>query len=533
MSDRINEELIIQSPIMQIDPFIFKASKSICKILTKQKVATGFLIKLYKGDDPFYCLMTNEHVISHDLIDNKEEIEIYYANQEMRAKINLDKNERFIRDYMFINIDAIVIEILVKDKINEYFFLMPNLDYLNDYDSLLNKKICTVQFPKGGDLSYSKGEISFITQYEFTHLASTLNGSSGSPVFLDGIPLVIGIHKQGKIDNTENYGNFIGPVVNSLKENLQFDKKIYDNGVYEGEFKNKRREGYGKYTTNDGVYYIGLFYKGLRHGKGADYYKNKTIMHEGEFIKDQLEGKGKYYDKDGSYYIGEFLHGLRHGKGTDYYSKDKVKYEGDFVKDKREGHGKYIFPDGEFYIGEFLNGKFNGKGTEYYKDGKVKYEGYFENGLYEGEGKYVEKDGNYYIGTFSKGLQHGKGTEYYKNNKIEYEGEFLNDKREGYGKYISENGEYYIGQFFNDVRHGKGIQYYKNNTIMYEGEFVNNEYDGKGKYIDEKGYLYEGEFKNGLKHGKGILYYKNGNIKYEGEFSNGKFVKKNDYNSTN
>ena len=62
----------------------------------------------------------------------------------------------------------------------------------------------------------------------------------------------------------------------------------------------------------------------MRHGKGADYYKNKTIMHEGEFIKDQLEGKGKYYDKDGSYYIGEFLHGLRHGKGTDYYSKDKI-----------------------------------------------------------------------------------------------------------------------------------------------------------------------------------------------------------------
>jgi hypothetical protein len=112
MSDRKNEELIMNSNIIQINNSIYDVCKSICKIIINSKVATGFLLKLYKRDEPFYCLMTNEHVITHDMVDNEEELEIFYDNQRRRNKIILNKEERFIRDYTFINIDAIVIEIL-------------------------------------------------------------------------------------------------------------------------------------------------------------------------------------------------------------------------------------------------------------------------------------------------------------------------------------------------------------------------------------------------------------------------------------
>ena len=53
------------------------------------------------------------------------------------------------------------------------------------------------------------------------NLASTKKGSSGSPIFLkDGIK-VIGIHKSGNKNNSENYGDFIGRTFNYFKKNLK------------------------------------------------------------------------------------------------------------------------------------------------------------------------------------------------------------------------------------------------------------------------------------------------------------------------
>ena len=526
MTDRENQALIMTSPLTPINNFLYEIYKSICKIIIRGRIASGFLLKLYKRDEPFYCLMTNEHVITPEMIENQEEIEIYYDNQKNRNKIVLNKEERFIRDYMFLNIDAIVIEILNKDDINDYFFLTPNLDYINDFDELVNKKISITQFPKGGGLCHSEGEIKSIIQYEFTHLASTKSGSSGSPIFLDGVPFVVGIHKQGKKDGTENYGDFIGPIVDSIKKDLEYDQKNLENGIYEGEIVNKKREGYGKYIFNNGNYYIGQFKNGLRNGKGATYYKNNHIMNEGTFVDNLLEGEGKFYDIDGSYYIGQFSQTMKHGKGKDYDKNGNILYEGDFVMNKREGKGKYIYANGDYYIGDFVNNVYHGNGIEYYKNGNIRYEGEFKDNLYDGKGKYICEDGNYYIGRFEKGKQHGKGIEYYKDDTIEYEGDFVNDEREGFGKYVWENGDYYIGQFSKDERNGRGIEYYKNNTIKYEGEFLNNLYEGKGKLIYENGNYYEGEFVGGLRDGHGILYYKDGKIKYKGDFVKGKLYKK-------
>ena len=71
--------------------------------------------------------------------------------------------------------------------------MLPNIDYDDkNYNKLNNKKIYIVQFPKGKDLSLSEGEIIDIGEspkkeldkFEFEHKASTLPGSSGSPIFL-------------------------------------------------------------------------------------------------------------------------------------------------------------------------------------------------------------------------------------------------------------------------------------------------------------------------------------------------------------
>ena len=70
--DIINEVKIKGSDIIQIDNYLYKVCKSICKIHISNKVGSGFLIKLYNGKKFIYCLMTNEHVINKEEIKSKK-----------------------------------------------------------------------------------------------------------------------------------------------------------------------------------------------------------------------------------------------------------------------------------------------------------------------------------------------------------------------------------------------------------------------------------------------------------------------------
>ena len=119
-----------------------------------------------------------------------------------------------------------------------------------NYNELINKEILILQFPNGA-LGYSSGKIKEINNYQLTHLASTEPGSSGSPIFLKDNIKIIGIHKSGKCYNSENYGDFIGPIFkyfkniskNKIELNKNKDIKIELN-------KEKSKEEINK-TKND------------------------------------------------------------------------------------------------------------------------------------------------------------------------------------------------------------------------------------------------------------------------------------------
>ena len=74
-NQRKNEDIIAGSEIRSIDSCLFEVCPSICKILypTEKgiKKGTGFLIKLYKENEPLFCLMTNDHVITKEVIKKK------------------------------------------------------------------------------------------------------------------------------------------------------------------------------------------------------------------------------------------------------------------------------------------------------------------------------------------------------------------------------------------------------------------------------------------------------------------------------
>mgnify|MGYP002624576823 CR=1 FL=1 len=165
----------------------------------------------------FNCLITNMPLIEDKNNEEKNIIEFINNNKDI-LKLDLEKDKRFI--YTFkgeLAIDITMIEILPNDKVPEDLFLEPDLDYRDNYNELKEKEICSIQFTKEGEFKYSVGKIISITNTEFTHTASTLAGSSGSPIILKNSKKIIGIHKNRSINKQENYGDFLYPIIKLLE----------------------------------------------------------------------------------------------------------------------------------------------------------------------------------------------------------------------------------------------------------------------------------------------------------------------------
>ena len=96
------DEVKTDNEIYSIDSSLYDVCPSICKILYSNKKGTGFLIKLYLKDESLFCLMTNEHIITKEMIENNDEMEVYYDNQKERIKIVLDNSQRFIRNFKIL-----------------------------------------------------------------------------------------------------------------------------------------------------------------------------------------------------------------------------------------------------------------------------------------------------------------------------------------------------------------------------------------------------------------------------------------------
>ena len=462
----IKEVLVNNSPLVPINPS-YNEFKYICKIEinTDNKIyfGSGFFIKLDKNNKPLFCLMSNEHIIKRHIINKNGEIKIIYNNEENIRLIKLTQ-DRFIKDYSDIGIDATIVEILDKDNINKDYFISPMYyDNQYDYKELVNKNIYIPQFPGGENAYISIGKIKTINQncIEFSHSASTKKGSSGSPILLCNTLFVIGIHKCAKcendVNNNRNLGDFIWPIIISLKDN----NKIIN-------------------INNNGDYYIGEAFNGLAHGKGKIFNKNNQLKFIGNFTKGKCNGKGIKYNEKG----------------------DKI-YEGNYINDIVDGQGIYYFNNGDYYVGEFKRGIKQGKGIIYSpKNNNKKLEGYFENDKYIGPDKYLYENGDYYIGKLINGIPPSKGNIYNKNNNLKYKGDLVNG-----------------------IPEGKGISFYENGNVLYMGDFVHGKYEGKGKkYHINNNLKYDGDWLNGLRHGKGKEYDKNCNKIYEGFFKEGVFI---------
>jgi len=307
MEPEINNEVLIKNNIMSMKN-VYEACKGTIKIeMENNRIGSGCFLKFERNGKDFYCIITNQHVIKPCMVSNKEEIIIKYDNESKDFIIKLDKKERIIeyfKDNEAFKIDAIIIEILEKDDINDSFFLIPNLDYIDQNDLLINKEIQILQFPGGEDLSLSMGKILRIStknDFTFYHNADTKPGSSGSPIVLEGEKTVIAIHVGGRVDKKENVGIFIGIIVEEMNEYKKIGERVeyYKNGKikYEGNFSDDEYNGDGKFYDENGIIYIGQFKNGKKNGNFV-VIKGDKIIKEGEFQNDEFINKEDSDDED-------------------------------------------------------------------------------------------------------------------------------------------------------------------------------------------------------------------------------------------
>ena len=159
-----NETMIDGQPIIEIDPCVANISKALCFIQTSSTSGTGFLIKLFKGTQDFFCLITCEHVITREMVNQRKSIKFFYDSLNRKLKeIVLNPDERLIQDFrnpkeIEYDIDAIAIEILPKDNISKEYFLEPDIESIYNFNNKEKEEIAIIQYPKG-ILSYAYGII--------------------------------------------------------------------------------------------------------------------------------------------------------------------------------------------------------------------------------------------------------------------------------------------------------------------------------------------------------------------------------------
>ena len=228
-----------------------------------------------------------------------------------------------------------------------------------------------------------------------------------------------------------------GPMDNIRRK---FPKIELEEFSYEGEWKNRKRDGIGELIWKNVAKFIG------------------------EFIEDKVSGFGILHHDDGDEFIGYWEEFQAKGVGK-YHTKKIMNYEGHWEHDKQNGFGIEIWPRNTKFEGEYLDGNKEGLGILNIED-KGTYEGEMKNGNMNGTGKFVFSDGRSYQGEFRDNKIEGFGVLNWPDGKI-FVGEFREDIQDGFGVFYSRK-KIYIGIWKNSILEG--------NAIIIENDKIKKQY---------------------------------------------------------
>ena len=210
-----------------------------------------------------------------------------------------------------------------------------------------------------------------------------------------------------KEDNSQQYSYFNNGLANgATKYIVDKNNKI----IFEGEFKNGKPKGYGKFSlVNEGRYYEGIWDNTLLIG--IETYKDGTL-YIGEFQNNKKEGVGMYRWPDGTIYYGEWKNDNMEGFCYIKFADDR-KYEGQMINGVKSGYGEFTWKSIRKYIGNYVNDLKEGFGIYIWNIKTFEiYIGFWYKGKMEGIGMIINGD-NKHFGRWSK----GKKIEAFKNER--------------------------------------------------------------------------------------------------------------------
>ena len=189
---------------------------------------------------------------------------------------------------------------------------------------------------------------------EYTRQQKKLEGDPNMPDIFEDITknLVAPIISTAKwkIGHTELYNPPVGLASNPAQPFKSQGNEAYY--AYDGEWKDGKMHGLGKYLHEDGCIYEGQLEFNWPHGLGFAVYPCKD-EYNGFWRKGRYNGEGTMTTAEGTVYTGFYYAGRRHG------------------------YGKITYPSGLTYEGNWCDGKPHGRGRMHSKKTQYAFEGEF------------------------------------------------------------------------------------------------------------------------------------------------------------
>jgi len=228
----IKEKIIDNYPVPvsleSTEIIVNQMKENICRIyMNNGSKGTGFFCKIPFPDklNLLPVLITNNHIIDKNNLENDKQISLTLNNDKIKLKIEINDGRKLFTSKKF---DTTFIEILEKDGIKNFLELDIDIENEDFNDIYIKKSVYCLHYPKDQNISVSYGIIDNIDlskKYDIFHLCLTEKGSSGSPLLNLLNNKVIAIHKGTKGNMQMNKGTLLSYPIKKFIRKYQEDKE--------------------------------------------------------------------------------------------------------------------------------------------------------------------------------------------------------------------------------------------------------------------------------------------------------------------